>query len=193
RDYRVETYEGPAAFLHDADMNRHGCILLDVRMPEMSGLQLQDELANRQCRLPIIFMTGHGDIPMSVKAIKADAVDFIEKPFHKEVLFERIEEALEQNRADRIEWETQATIRSRYETLTQRECEVMHLLLQDPGNLSSKQIARTLGVSHRTVEQHRARIMDKMQAHSVAELVTMAYVCPPDEPVTKNPPATGAI
>jgi len=134
-------------------------------------------LKEKDCLLPIIFITGHGDIEMSVRAVKQGVIDFIEKPFRQEVLIERIEEALAENKRLRQSQTKQDGIKGRFATLTAREKDVMGLMVSGPANLSSKQIARELDISHRTVDQHRARVMEKMNAQSLPELVSMAKSC----------------
>ena len=171
---RVEDYPSAENFLEAACAERPGCLLLDVRMPGWSGIELQAHINAKRIHMPIIFITGHGDIPMSVKAIKAGAVDFLEKPFKKEVLIERVLQALaedEQTRQDQIE---KAAIITRFERLTPREREVMTLVITGKSN---KEIAKELAISYRTVETHRARIMEKMTAKSLPELVALAAVC----------------
>ncbi|MCP5418983.1 MAG: response regulator transcription factor [Gammaproteobacteria bacterium] len=171
---KVECFASARDFLESYDASRPGCLVLDVRMPDMSGLELQEVLATRRITIPIIFITGHGDVPMSVKAVKAGAVDFLEKPFKKEVLQERIQEALAQDAQMRKEWAERQQLRRRLEHLTPREQEVMALVV---GGHSNKDIARRLDISPRTVETHRARIMEKMGATSLPDLVTLAAAC----------------
>jgi two-component system response regulator FixJ len=170
----VTGYASAQAFLDSYDPAQPGCLVLDVRMPDMSGLELQEVLTARRTKIPIIFITGHGDVPMSVKAVKAGAVDFLEKPFKKEILLERIQEALAQDlQARRAEAEKRLVL-SRFAHLTPREQEVMALVIVGKSN---KEIARELAISPRTVETHRARIMEKMEADSLPDLVTLAALC----------------
>jgi FixJ family two-component response regulator len=145
-----------------------GCIVLDVRMPGMSGLELYERLNARQCTLPVIFITGHGDVPMAVSALKRGAVDFIEKPFNDKELLRVIGQSLERERTTRDERRRAGEAARRLAGLTEREREVMDLIVA--GKLN-KQIADVLNISIKTVEVHRARIMDKMAVRSVAELV----------------------
>lgn len=169
----VESYESAAAFLEDLDSERPGCLVLDVRMPGMSGLELQDRLLQQGTALPVIFITGHGDVPMAVRAMRAGAVDFIEKPFNDQDLLDRIQLALKRQAEERESLEERQQIDRRLGRLTPREAEVMELLVAGSAN---KQIAARLGLSQRTVEIHRANIMRKMEADSLADLVRMAIV-----------------
>jgi RNA polymerase sigma factor (sigma-70 family) len=167
---RVETFDSAQSFLAACYPGRAGCLLLDVRMPGMSGLELQEHLRHRQMRLPVIIITGHGDVPMAVRAMKAGAVDFIEKPFDDETLLATIQRALELDAYQRSQQAGRAEIAARLAQLTPREHEVM-LMVTD--GMSNKEIANELGVSAKTVEAHRARVMEKMEARSLAELVRM--------------------
>jgi len=166
----VETYASAREFLAGCYPGRAGCALLDVRMPGMSGLELQEYLNGQQFRIPVIIITGHGDVPMAVKAMKAGAVDFIEKPFDDETLLASIGRALALDEQRRIRQEGRAELAARLAHLTPREHEVM-LMVTD--GQSNKEIATALGVSAKTVEAHRAKVMEKMHAHSLAELVRM--------------------
>ena len=157
-------------FLEAYDPDKPGCLVLDVRMPGMSGLDLQDRLQEMESILPIIFVTAHGDVPMAVNAVKAGAVDFIQKPFRDQELLDKIQEALEVDARIRAERTNLAKIRSRLESLTPRETEVMGLVVAGKPN---KNIARALGISQRTVEIHRARVMEKMKVRSLSMLVQM--------------------
>ncbi|MEM7280978.1 MAG: response regulator transcription factor [Pseudomonadota bacterium] len=172
--FNTQDFETCDAFLENLDLDQHGCLLLDVRMPGIGGLELQDLMNERQIKLPIIFMTGHGNIPTSVRALKSGAVDFLEKPFDKEVLLQRIEEALGLDAKNRAADAGNAKILECYETLTPREKEVMAQVVLGQSN---KRIARNLDISPRTVELHRTRMMAKMQVDSVAALVSYAMVC----------------
>lgn len=178
QDYRVESFESGDTFLEAIEPGQYGCILLDIAMPGMSGIEVQTELANRDCQMPIIFMTGHGDVPTSVKAIRNGALEFLEKPYSMEVLFERIEEALELETSRHWDELKNSEILKRFETLTKREKDVMVNLTSGHANLSSKEIAREIGISHRTVEEYRSRIFLKMEASSITHLAQMAKVCP---------------
>jgi FixJ family two-component response regulator len=182
RGYSVSTYNSGTDFLDNFSSNLPGCLVLDVRMPGMSGLDLQETVATRYPSLPIIFITGHGDIPMSVRAMKSGAFEFLEKPYPVEALQEHIEKALVKS-AELQEQENSAKeINQRFEKLTSRELDVMRLLVAGVANNSNKEIARQLDISHRTVDDHRARIMSKMQARSLAELVEMSKICGIHEP-----------
>jgi len=152
---------------------RPGCLLVDVRMPGMSGLELQGCLADFDIRLPVIIITGHGDVAMAVRAMKAGALDFIEKPFNDEDLLASIHRGLDLDVKQRREQLRRAEIAARLAHLTPREHEVMDLVTEGKSN---REIAAHLSVSAKTVEAHRARVMEKMQAHSLAELVRMALV-----------------
>jgi two-component system response regulator FixJ len=170
----VKPYALAQDFLEEYRTEWPGCVVLDIRMPGMTGLELQDILQARNIKIPIIFLTGHGDVPMSVKAFKAGAVDFIEKPFNDHVLLTRIREAIEQDSQARTNQARIDEVRRRYVHLTRREKEVMRLVACGHSN---KEIARQLEISHRTIDVHRARLMGKMQAHSLPELVNMAAIC----------------
>ncbi len=167
----VETYESARAFLENHYPGRSGCLLLDVRMPGMSGLELQSQLESHDIRLPVIILTGHGDVGMAVKAMKAGALDFIEKPFDDELLLAAIEKALTEDAEKREERASRAEILARMSQLTKRESQVMEMVTNGKSN---KEIAAELNVSAKTVEAHRAHVMEKMQAGSLAELVRMA-------------------
>ena len=166
----VESFESAQAFLSACDPERSGCLVLDIRMPGMSGLEMQEELHRRTIDLPVIFITGHGDVAMAVRAMKLGAVDFIEKPFNDQQLLDRINQALEVDRAARAARAERATLASRIELLSPREREVMDRIVAGQAN---KVIAIELGLSERTVEIHRAKVMTKTGARSLAELVTM--------------------
>ena len=163
-------FESGDRFLHDYDSDWQGCIILDIRMPGTSGLEVQKVLAERSNTLPIIFITGHGDVPMAVEAMQKGAVDFIQKPFRDQELLDRIREALATDEERREEQQHNAEVNERLDRLTNREREVFDLVVTGKPN---KVIAYELGVSQRTVEIHRARVMEKMQARSLADLVKM--------------------
>lgn len=168
---RVETFSCASEFLANCSPERAGCVLLDLNMPDMDGLELQGRLKSLSVSLPVIFLTGHGDIPTAVRAIKEGAVDFIEKPFEVPALLERIRAAMAMDaeaRARRDEW---ISFESRLHRLTAREREVMDLLV---GGISVKAAAARLGLSHKTVQVHRARIMEKLEVNTTAELVRRA-------------------
>ncbi len=168
---QVETFESANAFIQSYYPGRSGCLLLDVRMPGMSGLELQEYLRVNQIAIPVIIITGHGDVPMAVRAMKAGAVDFIEKPFNDELLLESIRQAMALDARQRDIQAQRAEIATRLARLTPREHEVMVMVTNGQAN---KEIANALGVSSKTVEAHRARVMEKMEADSLAELVRMA-------------------
>jgi FixJ family two-component response regulator len=169
--FAVELFSSPQEFLQSGRPARPGCIVLDVRFPGRSGLDMQQELAAADIQLPIIFITGYGDIPMSVRAMKAGAVEFLTKPFRDQDLLDAVGAALEKDRARRA-GETRLTeLRSRFATLTARERQVLGLVVA--GRLN-KQIAGDLGVSEMTVKMHRRQVMRKMQATGVAQLVRLA-------------------
>lgn len=157
-------------FLERWDPATPGCLVLDVRMPGMSGLELQQELNRRGAIVPVIFISGHGDIPMAVEAIQHGAFDFLQKPFHDQDLIDRVQRALLADAANRAALAQRDAVRGRHESLTPREREVLLLVTQGKAN---KVMAGDLGVSQRTVEIHRARVMEKMGAQSLAQLVRM--------------------
>ena len=166
--YKVATYESAEAFLRVISPAMAGCVVLDVRMPGMNGLELFEELGRRRCTLPVVFITGHGDVPMAVSALKKGAVDFIEKPFSEADMLRLIEQCLTLERDNRDKRLQEADTVRRLDHLTQREREVLELIII--GKLN-KQIADVLGISIKTVEVHRARVMEKMGVNSLAELV----------------------
>jgi two-component system, LuxR family, response regulator FixJ len=157
-------------FLEKYDPAQPGCLVLDVRMPDMSGLELQEQLNRQGAVIPVIFITGHGDVPMAVEAMQAGAFDFLQKPFRDQDLIDRIQRALEKDRSNRAVLNERSLIRERLETLTPREREVLEMVSSGKPN---KIMAADLGVSQRTVEIHRARVMEKMGASSLAQLVRM--------------------
>jgi two-component system response regulator FixJ len=169
--YQAQTFESAVEFLESFDADQHGCLVADVRMPGMSGLDLQAALNKDGAELPIIFITGHGDVPMAVDAMKSGALDFIQKPFRDQDLLDRINQALQADSERRQSCEERSVVRARLAALTPREREVMDRVVKGQAN---KVIALDLGVSQRTVEIHRARVMQKMHARSLAELVTLA-------------------
>jgi FixJ family two-component response regulator len=168
--YNAVAFERPTEFLQKLDPNQPGCLVLDVRMPEMSGLEVQQQLNRNGSMLPVILITGHGDIPMAVQAMKDGAFDFLQKPFRDQDLLDRINGAIKQDAENREIVERHADLKRRAESLTPREREVMALVVDGRAN---KVIAIDLGLSERTVEIHRANVMEKMQARSVAHLVKM--------------------
>ncbi|MCM0611406.1 response regulator [Marinobacter sediminum] len=166
----VKTYESATAFLKDYSDKMAGCIVLDIRMPGMDGMELQKKLNEQHSILPIIFVTGHGDVPMAVDAMKEGAVDFIQKPYREEALLEKIEAALEQDLEQRKSLDEKQEIIRRIKSLTPREHEIMDRMIAGQAN---KVIAIELEISQRTVEIHRSRVMHKMGTHSLAHLVRM--------------------
>lgn len=166
----VSTYDNANAFLKDYSEKMAGCIVLDIRMPGMDGMELQKKLNEKHSILPIIFVTGHGDVPMAVDAMKEGAVDFIQKPYREEALLQKIEAALEQDREQRKTLGEKQEILRRVKSLTPREHEIMDRMIAGQAN---KVIAIELEISQRTVEIHRSRVMHKMGTHSLAHLVRM--------------------
>jgi FixJ family two-component response regulator len=157
-------------FLASHDATQPGCLLLDVRMPGMSGLELQQTLNMRGAIIPVIFITGHGDVPMAVEAMKHGAFDFLQKPFRDQELIDRVQLALTKDKESRVALSQHSKIRARLESLTPREREVLDLMTRGRPN---KVMAADLGISQRTVEIHRARVMEKMETSSLAQAVRM--------------------
>jgi two-component system response regulator FixJ len=172
RSIGVESQAFPSAdeFLNGHDPKAAGCIVLDVRMPGMSGLELQERLSSSGSTLPIIFVSAHGDVPMAVEAVKAGALDFVQKPFRDQELIDKIQEAFAENARVREKLRDRSRIDERIASLTPREHEVMEMVVEGKAN---KVIAIDLGLSQRTVEIHRARVMKKMEAESVSHLVQL--------------------
>ena len=169
--FTVETFDSAQAFLKHEPHDGPACLLLDIRMPVTSGIELQEQLAKAGVQIPIIFITGHGNIPMSVKAMKAGAVDFIEKPFEDQKLIDAIQAAIAKNKQFRTEQAEINELQLRVDSLTPREHEVFRLVVS---GMLNKQIAFDLGISEKTVKIHRSRVMQKMKAASLASLVRMA-------------------
>ena len=169
-DFQVKVFSCAKDFLESCSFEKPGCLVIDIRMPEMTGLELQQTLNREGIRTPVIFVTGHGDIPMAVSAVKNGAIDFIEKPFNENSMLELIGGALLLDAKRREEGEQQAVIYSRLAKLTAREVEVMECVVAGKTN---KLIADQLGITVKTVEAHRSKVMDKMKVNSVAELVQL--------------------
>jgi len=172
--FNIQSFESAHEFLDRYDRNRPGCLLLDVRMPSMSGLELQEELCKRDINIPIIFISGHAEVADSAKAFRAGAIDFLEKPFENSVLLERLEEGISKDIYARTERAVRSDIQHRLAQLTPREMEVLQLIISSHSN---KESAKILKVSNRTVDAHRARIMEKLQAESLADLMKIAMHC----------------
>ncbi|MCG8405699.1 MAG: response regulator transcription factor [Phycisphaerales bacterium] len=167
---KAETYDSAQAFLAHFQPSQWGCLVLDVRMPGMGGLELQEKLAEQNSCLPIIIVTGHGDVPMAVRAMKTGAVDFIEKPFSDQGLLDRIQQAISLHRKLLEDAKQRADINKRIKLLSPREHDVMSMVVVGKSN---KVIAAALGLSPKTIEVHRARVMEKMQVKSLPELVRL--------------------
>ena len=169
----VEVFSTATAFLESKLPNIASCLVLDIRLPGVNGLEFQDVLAKAGIHIPIVFMTGHGDIPMSVKAMKAGAIDFLPKPFRDQDMLDAVMRAFDQDRKRRDEEKAVSELRHLFESLTRREREVMTLVIS---GLMNKQIAYRLEVSEITVTIHRGQVMKKMEARSLADLVRMAQM-----------------
>lgn len=167
---RTHVFDSARAFLDNSCRHHCSCLVLDVRLPGMSGLELQKRLGGGQWTAPIIFMTGHGDVPMAVEAIRNGAIDFLQKPFRDQDLLDRVQQALELHAARSDEWRRREAIASRLALLTERERAVAHRVVS---GMMNKAIAIELGISIKTVEDHRASVMQKMHAGNFAELVRM--------------------
>ena len=170
----VETYGSAREFLSSFKNNHPGCIIIDVRMPEMSGLELQEHLNAKRVQMPVIIITGHGDVPMAVRALKAGAMDFIEKPFNDQALLDRIQHALQRHLETAQQRAELDEARRAYAQLTRREQEVLQRVVSGE---TSKRIAVELGLSTKTIEAHRAKIMHKLHVKSLAELVRVSVAC----------------
>lgn len=170
----VRCFDSADAFLNNFDPEQAGCLILDVRMPSMTGLELQEELVRRDFAIPIIFISGHADVPDSSKAFRAGAVDYMEKPFDSETLLTRMQEALQKDLNTRVHHAEKRLLKKRLSQLTPREHEVMILVVK---GLSNKEVAKHLNISNRTIDVHRAKIMEKMEAEDLSELTVMAMHC----------------
>lgn len=171
---RVETYGAAEEFLAAYRGDAPGCLVTDVRMPYMSGLELQQHLIERRIRIPVVFITGHGDVAMSVTALKRGAVDFLEKPFTATALLQSVADALARDERMRQIEEERGIVQTRYAQLTEREALVMTMVT---ANRSNKEIARALNISPRTVDHHREHLMAKMHARSLHDLIVMGLLC----------------
>lgn len=169
--YAVKTFGAPEEFLACAEADHASCLVLDIRLGEADGLAFQQELVDSEVPVPVILITGHGDIPMTVRAMKAGAIDFLPKPFDEDRMLEAVHEAVRRDRVRRTQSQAQDDVRARHEGLTSREREVMALVT---AGLMNKQVAGRLGLSEITVKIHRGNMMRKMQAQSLADLVRMA-------------------
>ncbi len=169
--FNAETFESAKIFLESDAIYRNGCLVADIRMPDMDGLELQQELARRHISLPIIIVTGHGDVPLAVRAMKAGAIEFLEKPYDEHALIESVRRGMRQASALADDRLAQAAAMKRFAMLTEREREVYELLVVGHPN---KVIAYKLHISPRTVEIHRAHVMEKMQARNLADLIRMS-------------------
>ena len=167
---KVDAFSSAQDFLESDLPDEPGCLVLDIRIPGLSGLDLQDEMAARGLTLPVIFVTGHGTVPLGVRGVKAGAVDFLQKPFEDQDLLDAVQRAIEEDGQARVERRETGEIKRRVESLTQRETQVLHGVAEGKRN---KQIAHDLGLSENTVKTHRAHIMQKMQADSLADLIRL--------------------
>lgn len=174
RAFNVSAFDSAASFLDAYDASQPGCLVLDYGLPEMNGLELQTILAEQQFSIPIIFISGHGGILESVQAMKAGAVDFLEKPFRQHVLVDCIKAAFAADLAAREKETGRQSEMQKFERLTIRETEIANFMISNPSNTASKEIGRELNISPRTVEHHRARILEKMDIKSVAELIDLS-------------------
>lgn len=171
--YQVECFESADQFFSQFDPERQGCLILDIRMPGMSGMDLQVRLNQLDAPLPIIMISGHGEIPIAVKAVQYGAIDFLQKPFSDQQLLDRINQAMDVDHKRRDKKARRVAIQERYDSLTPREKEIMHLVIA--GKLN-KVIAYDLNISSRTVELHRARVMEKMEAANLSDLINMSHI-----------------
>lgn len=174
RGFDVAPFESARAFLDQYNQDQHGCLVLDYGMPDINGLELQSLMNDTNLTLPIIFISGHGGIPESVQAMKAGAVDFLEKPFRQADLVACIHTAFERDLKTREDMQEQKTAKALFDRLTSREHEIAVFMIEHPSNTASKEIGRALDISPRTVDHHRARILEKLEIGSVIELVELA-------------------
>ncbi len=177
---KVQTYSGAQDFLDAYDPDQPGCLVLDVRMPGMSGLELQETLRKKNTTIPVIIITGYGEVPTAVQAMKEGAVDFLEKPFNAQVLVDQVQKAIAKDAQIRKKHALQQAISVRLALLTPREREVTDLVIAGKPN---KAIASELGLSPKTIESHRARVMEKMEVDSVAELVALVISAAKEQPI----------
>ncbi len=168
--YKTRVFTNANAFLEQHHSDMAGCLVLDIRMPGINGMELQRKLNERNSMLPVIFVTGHGDVPMAVEAMQQGALDFVQKPYREQELLEKIERAFEIDKTNRESLQQRQTIVARLHNLTPRELDVLRLMVEGKAN---KVIAIDLDISQRTVEIHRARVMEKLEANSLAHLVRM--------------------
>jgi RNA polymerase sigma factor (sigma-70 family) len=178
---RVETFDSSESFLQQFDASRAGCLVLDVRMPGLSGPELLDRLVERHLAIPVVFLSGHGDVQMAVRAMKAGAMDFIEKPYNRQQLLQTVQKALHRECVERERREQEAAFRSCLGSLTPRERQILELITTGRSN---RVIGTMLGISCRTVEAHRAKLMRKMRAGSLADLLQRAasfHLLPPSQ------------
>ncbi len=168
--YQTRAYSNANAFLDAYHNDMAGCLVLDIRMPGMNGMELQRKLNERNSMLPIVFVTGHGDVPMAVEAMQQGALDFVQKPYREQELLEKIERAFAMDKSNRASLQERQSIAARLQNLTPRELDVLRLMVEGKAN---KVIAIDLDISQRTVEIHRARVMEKLEANSLAHLVRM--------------------
>lgn len=178
RGFQVQSFETARAFL-DQYQDDHGCLVLDYGMPDINGLELQSLMNETKLTLPIIFISGHGGIPESVQAMKAGAVDFLEKPFRQGDLVACIHTAFDRDLETREAVQAQNAAKARFDRLTSREREIAVFMMENPSNTASKEIGRALDISPRTVDHHRARILEKLEIGSVIELVELSQIVRP--------------
>jgi len=174
RGFNVRTFASAEDFLDAYDTPLPGCLVLDYGMPSLNGLELQKHLIAKNISIPVIFISGHGGIPESVQAMKAGAVDFLEKPFRQQTLVNCIETAFATDQATRTAEKSSKVSRERFELLTAREKEIARFMIANPSNTASKEIGRHMEISPRTVDHHRARILEKLEISSVAELIDLS-------------------